>query len=89
MAATVGHMLGIAINQLRGRRTLFEPEFSNEQIADAIETAATKLGLFDLDDLHHAPACRSNRWSGQRLPTGPCTCGARKRAAPGTAQKET
>ena len=77
----VGYMLGIAINRLRGRRTLFEPDLSNELIADAIEQAALKDGLFTLDELHHAPACRANRWSGQLLPTGPCTCGARRAVA--------
>lgn len=79
--ANVGYMLGIAVNRLRGRTTLFEPDFTNKQIADAIEQAATKDGLFVLDDLHHAPACRANRWDGQCLPTGPCTCGARRQAA--------
>lgn len=82
MAATTGHLLGIAINRLRGRVSLFEPEFTNRQIADALETAGIQRGLFDLDDLHHAPACRANRWSGQCLPTGPCTCGAARAASP-------
>lgn len=32
------------------------------------------------DDLHHAPACPANRWSGVELVIRPCTCGAARRA---------
>jgi hypothetical protein len=28
------------------------------------------------DDVHHAPACPANRWSGVELVVRPCTCGA-------------
>lgn len=74
-----GYMLGLAINRLRGRRALSEPDHhTNEVVADAIERHGKNFGLFTLDDLHHAPACRANRWDGAMLPSGPCSCGARR-----------
>jgi hypothetical protein len=43
---------------------------------DAVEKAAVTLGIIFFDDLHHAPMCPANHYHKQRMPTGPCNCGA-------------
>ncbi len=39
---------------------------------------AISQGLVWYDEWHHAPLCPANNWSKQRLPDGPCTCGAQR-----------
>lgn len=73
------HLLGIAINTLMGRRSLFQAEQSPEEIGKVLRDFALSEGLVAFDEWHHAPACHANNWSRQMLPTGPCTCGAAAR----------
>lgn len=48
------------------RRTMFELAYGE--------------GLVTFDDLHHAPMCPANHYHYQRLPNGPCSCGAARLA---------
>ena len=73
------HMLGIAINALAGRRSLFSNRPKNGELARQLSDLALENGIVAFDEWHHAPACPANNWSRMALPEGPCTCGAAAR----------
>ena len=72
------YLLGLAINGLRGSRTIWEKPVDRAKLADDIQKIALEQGIVAFDPWHHAPLCRANNWSKQALPTGPCTCGAER-----------
>lgn len=71
------HLLGIAINRMPKEPTQ-AGLWSAVVRPDELKEIALKNGLVRYDDYHHAPACPANNWSRQRLPEGPCTCGAER-----------
>lgn len=73
------YLLGIAINALGGWRTVFDEEVEPHKLAAHLREIALENGLVTFDEAHHAPACRANNWSRQKLPEGRCTCGAAPR----------
>lgn len=82
MAVTQALMLNLqtqimttAINALDP--TLFDLPPDAKALAADLRAVAVRSGLVVPDDLHHAPRCPANHFHGRRLPTGPCTCGAR------------
>lgn len=71
------YLLGIALNRLPHERP--EPrlfERTQPPTRDELVAVALQDGLVEYTPWKHAPACRSNDWSRQMLPEGPCTCGA-------------
>lgn len=52
-----------------------DPSFRKQRLVGQYGLAVL-VGLITFDDLHHAPACPANRWSGKVIPEGPCSCGA-------------
>lgn len=73
-----GYLLGLAINELRDARLVWEDKVDPKLLADKIQDLALENGLVAFDEWHHAPLCPANNWSRARLPTGPCTCGAER-----------
>ena len=74
-----GHLLGIAINALAGRRPCWEKAPDLPALADELRKMALEHGIVAFDEWHHAPLCPANNWSRMALPQGPCTCGAAAR----------
>lgn len=70
------YLLGVALNQLQGKPALGEPPEDSVRLGADLQKVALHAGLVGFDDLHHAPRCPSNHLNKQRLPTGPCDCGA-------------
>lgn len=73
------YLLGIALNRLPRERP--EPrlfERTQPPTRDELVTVAIQQGLVEYTPWHHAPTCKSNDWSRQMLPEGPCTCGAER-----------
>lgn len=76
--AITSRLLGITINMARGRGHMREPCTHDDRMKqiDIVEKVAVELGVIAFDNFHHAPLCDANHWHKQRMPTGPCTCGA-------------
>jgi hypothetical protein len=74
-----GHLLGIAINALKGVRPCWEDAPDKAKLAEQLKDIALEHGIVAFDEWHHAPKCRANNWSRAALPEGPCTCGAAAR----------
>jgi len=75
--ARLRKLAALAINELTGG-TIFDIKVDGAMLREL----AIKEGLFELDGLHHAPACPANHFHQMRLPTGRCTCGATRHAEP-------
>ncbi len=73
------HLLGIAINALAGRQSLFTRWPEPRELAKQLREMALEHGIVAFDEWHHAPGCPANNWSRMALPEGPCNCGAAAR----------
>lgn len=65
-------LLAIALNDNCGAPMEID-NYTKEQIKEC----AIENGIITFDDLHHAPFCPANHWHKTRMPTRPCTCGAK------------
>lgn len=71
------YLVGLMLNQLRGVRPLLAPVINDLDLADQAEKVGRLFGIIaPPDELHHAPACPANLWSGMHIPSAPCNCGA-------------
>lgn len=77
--------LAILINVINGYQPWGSPERTPEEhkkhvkeLAKHVLDKAVLVGLITFDDMHHAPACPANRWSGMVVPEGPCSCGTER-----------
>jgi hypothetical protein len=67
-------LTALAVNQLVG--CPIDAPVRGRQLREA----AVKAGLFTFDTANHCVTCPANHFSRTRLPTGPCNCGAARRA---------
>jgi hypothetical protein len=78
-AQAVAHcrtLLAHALNALNGTEFFIAPN-DPEAFAKELRAEAVRAGYMGLDNLHHAPRCPANHFHEVRMPTGPCSCGAR------------
>lgn len=71
-------MVGRLLNVARGSYFFDEPA-DREKELNMIEQWGLEQGIIAFDEWHHAPKCPANHFHHQRMPDGPCTCGAEAR----------